>query len=206
MHLVVTKRAHAESNFGAEARWSEAEGLFELWLQNLRSLRGGNVRLQSADGIHYVRRARSPLCSLIYSLRDHDVGMFERRQFESRRQHADDAVRVTIDRDRLAQNIFCLPEATAPETIRDQRNTRSVRDIFVRQEVAPTDQTNAKRRQKISFHVSARQVCWICLGEIAAVHARPRGERLKRGLTLFPDVIAVSQHKLLRHDGCHEPH
>src|SRR5690349_23997148 len=100
MHLEVTKRAYAESYLGAETRRSKAERLLKLRLQHRYRLRARYPGLKAADSAHEVRYARTALRSLIHALWDDDVGVFERWQLERRRQHADDSVRVAVDRDR----------------------------------------------------------------------------------------------------------
>ena len=107
--------------------------------------------------------AGTSLGSLIDALGHDDVGVFERRQFECRRQNPDNSGCLSIEGDGFPQNVLCHSESALPQPVGDHRHACSIRDILLRQEIPATQQSDPERGQKVGFQVCASEVRWICL-------------------------------------------
>ena len=83
-----------------------------------------------------------------------DVGRVEElRRIEVRRHHADHDVRISAQRNRFADDAAVGGESARPPSVREHRDVRTIRAIFLRGEGAPDQRCAAQQTKERSTHL-----------------------------------------------------
>src|SRR6266436_480601 len=85
-----------------------------------------------------------------------DIGGSEERELNSRRQHADNVIRRTVERDGLAQDVWVAAKTAVPQRVTDDDDRLAGGLSFFRQEEAAHLRRNAKHLKEIRGNTRGR--------------------------------------------------
>ena len=144
-------------------------------------------RLQLAIGRldrHAGRESREDVELVVQAVLRGHVGLHRHRdldvagQRQADRRHADDGVGLPVELQRLADDVGPAAEVPAPEPVRDDRDSRAVRAVLVRGEVAPLGHPHTECVEEIGRDPPHLDQLWV--GAPGQVHGAPR-DRGHRG-------------------------
>ena len=168
LDLPIAERPHSKLDLFPERR-SNAE--LERSLKQRLHRRGSLLRchsgLQTPDCRQQHRLSARALLCAIERQRDQHIRACQRRQFELRRQHANNRRHLPIQRQRLADHVRIAREPAVPQSIRNNGDPWRVRLIVAGGDVAAQQRLDSESRQKIGTDLSATQACRILSREIA---------------------------------------
>ena len=106
------------------------------------------------------------------------------RQREGRRQHADDRVRLAVERDGAANDAGVGAESPRPGAVPQHRRAGAARHVVFRQEQSAQARTRAQHRQQVRRHANRADARRIALAGQVLVAADGDGELVERAVAL----------------------
>ena len=176
------------------------EGQLEERLHCSSCLLDGNAGFETRKGSqNHLPCIRPAIGRPIESGGNKNVVVAEVGHLELRREDPYYDSGPAVEGNRVTGKVTIAGEAGTPQSIRDERDTRCVRPVFVACEIPPKEGLNPKRRQECGFNERALQTDGVPFGEIAIGSARHKGcNGLERSLRFLPVHVIRTEHELIR--------